>query len=110
MTLRGDAPPYRRPVGEFFRTEVATNERGGKQSGLPVRLDLVDPYAILALGRVLAKGVHYGEDNWRLISAREHANHALSHLLGWLAGDDSDPHLEHAFCRLMMAIAMEGER
>ena len=99
----------RRSVAEFFTDEVHVNEHGGKQSRVASRLDLVDPYAMLALGRVLAKGVHYGVDNWRAIPARDHANHALNHLMGYLAGDPSDPHLEHAFCRLMMAVAMEGQ-
>lgn len=98
----------RREVGDFFTDEVTVNENGGRQSAVPVRLDLVDPFAILSLGKVLAFGAKHGEENWRNISAREHVNHALAHLMGWLAGDSSEPHLGHAFCRLMMAVAVGG--
>jgi hypothetical protein len=98
---------YRRETKEFFSDEETINESGGKQSRTHYRLDLVDPFALLVLGRVLLRGVRYGEDNWRLIPAKDHVNHALGHIMGWLSGDKTDDHLANAFCRLMMAIAME---
>lgn len=104
----GEVPPQRE-TKEFFSDEEVVNDAGGKQSKTHYRLDLVDPYAILALGRVLAKGVKYGKDNWRLIDAESHVNHALGHIMGWMNGDKTDDHLANAFCRIMMAIAMEKE-
>lgn len=98
---------YTRRTEEFFSDEETINENGGKQSRTVYRLDLVDPFAILSLGRVLQRGVKYGKDNWRLIPAEDHVNHALGHIMGWLGGDKTDDHLANAFCRLMMAIAME---
>ena len=86
---------------------VSVNERGGKQSALPYRFDLIDPYAIFTLAKTLHKGVEkYGEDNWRKITVRDHLNHLLAHVYAYLAGDKQEEHLEHAFCRAMMALAL----
>ena len=86
---------------------VSVNERGGKQSALPYRFDLIDPHALFALAKVLHMGAEkYGEDNWRNITVREHLNHLLAHVYAYLAGDTQEEHLEHAFCRAMMALAL----
>jgi hypothetical protein len=91
-------------------TPLETNSRGGKQSASPYRFDLMDPVAQFALAEVLAQGAEkYGVDNWRKIDARSHVNHLLQHVYAWLAGDTTDDHLEHAYARAMMALAMERE-
>lgn len=93
---------------------VETTEGGGKQSYIPYAFHLIDPKAILALAKVLAEGERkYGRDNWRKISTESHLNHALTHIYAHLGGDTQDEHLEHAFCRLMMALGViyqEGGR
>ncbi len=74
----------------------------------PYRCDLVDAPALFQLAAVLAKGAaKYGEDNWRGIPVELQINHALQHLYAFLAGDTSDDHLGHAFCRCMMALAVK---
>lgn len=60
------------------------------------------PPAVLAPG-----AVKYGEDNWRKIPAKDHLNHALTHVFAFLAGDGQDDHLEHAACRMMMALEIK---
>ena len=95
--------------------EMEVNERGGKQSKLDMRLDLVDAAAILWLGHVLFQGANaYGEENWRLIGRNSHLNHALVHIFQYLEearlGHFEDMHLAHAFCRLMFALATEENR
>lgn len=86
--------------------EMVVNESGGKQSRLDYRFDLIDSKAIFALAKVLDEGEkRYGKDNWRKIEAQSHINHAISHLYAHLTGDNQDEHLEHAFCRVMMAVA-----
>lgn len=88
-------------------TEIVTNEHGGKQSKLRYRFDLIDPVAIFKLAEVLHQGEQkYGRDNWRKISPEEHINHAITHLYAYLAGDNQDDHIEHAFTRVMMAIGV----
>lgn len=104
----GSWPASRSIEGVGPDAPETVNEHGGKQSAVPYRCDLLDGKAMLELAKVLKHGAHYGEENWRLITDREHVNHALTHLFAWLAGDETDGHLSHAFCRLMMAVAMEG--
>lgn len=84
------------------------NDQGGSQSHLPYRFDLIDPQAIFALAEVLYQGSErHGEDNWRKIPINDHLNHALAHIYAYMAGDEQDDHLGHAFCRMMFAVALE---
>ncbi len=103
----------KRPLGLNFDDPVVTNKKGGKQTGVGFRLDLLDSHAILRLGAVLKEGADkgYEKNNWMLISADEHINHALGHIMAYLGGDhyedEEEDHLGHAFCRLMFALRME---
>lgn len=98
----------KKAVNQFFSESIEWNEEGGGQSGVGFRLDLMDPYATLELGRILKKGAErYSPDNWRKIDVAAHVNHALGHIMAYLAGDKSDPHLSHALCRLHFAVAVE---
>lgn len=91
-------------------TPTVTNERGGKQSASPYAFHLTDPIAMFKLAEVLAQGAaKYERDNWRLIDTEDHVNHALQHIYAYMANDDQDSHLEHAFCRLMMAVATQED-
>jgi hypothetical protein len=86
---------------------IVTNEQGGKQSKVQGRFDLLPPLALIGVAKVLGEGAtKYGEDNWRLIKANSHINHAICHLLAFLAHDTQDAHLEHASCRILMALEM----
>jgi hypothetical protein len=86
---------------------VITNDKGAKQSDTGLRMDLVPPRAILAVGQVLNDGAKkYGVDNWHGIPVNDHINHALSHLYAHLAGDTQDEHLSHAACRVLMALEL----
>lgn len=101
----------KKPVEKFFSDSIEWNESGGGQSGVGFRLDLMDPYATLELGRILKNGAErYAPDNWRKIDVGTHVNHALGHILAHMAGDRTDPHLSHALCRLHFAVALhDGE-
>lgn len=84
---------------------VVVNAHGGKQSHSPYRCDLLPPLATLAVAGVLRHGAaKYGANNWHAIEVPEHLNHAITHVFAYLAGDGSDDHLEHAACRLLMAL------
>lgn len=92
---------------------IKVNRNGGRQSDLPLDYTLLDMQAMFALADVLTKGaLKYERDNWRLIPEKDHINHAFHHLLAYNGGDQQDDHLEHAFCRLMMAVAQKhsGEK
>lgn len=85
-----------------------TNEKGGSQSHVPARFDLVDGRAMFAMCTVLHEGAEkYGENNWRLIDVEDHLNHLIMHAYAWLAGDRTDAHLSHIMCRAMFATAVD---
>jgi hypothetical protein len=89
--------------------EVHVNERGGKQSKLDVRYDLLSPTAIKALAQVLAYGAEkYDPWNWTKIDTKDHVNHAMNHIIEYLAGNEDEhfPQLYHALCRMMFAVHM----
>lgn len=91
---------------------TTTNERGGLQSHIPVRFDLIDGNAMFAMAKVLHEGAEkYGVDNWRLIPLEDHLNHLLMHTYAYLSGDHSDEHLSHILCRATFAqgIALQGD-
>ena len=90
--------------------EIVTNEKGGKGSRVHGRYDLIDGKALERLAQVLEEGARkYAPGNWKLVEQHEHINHALAHLCKCEQGDTTEDHLGHAFCRLMMAIGVEGE-
>ncbi len=75
-----------------------TNEKGGSQSHIPVRFDLVDGKAMFAMSAVLHEGAEkYGEDNWRLIDVNAHLNHLIMHAYAYLADDRTDDSNGHLF-------------
>ncbi len=83
---------------------ITVNDRGGSQSHIPVRFDLIDGKALFEMAKVLDEGARkHGEDNWRLISLEDHLNHLIMHAYAYLAGDRSDEHLSHIMCRATFA-------
>lgn len=85
-----------------------TNEKGGSQSHIPARFDLIDGRALFEMAGVLHEGAEkYGENNWRNIDINDHLNHLIMHAYAYLAGDRSDAHLSHIMCRAMFAQAVE---
>lgn len=84
--------------------ETTTNERGGSQSDISARFDLIDSKALFEMAKVLDEGAKkYGENNWRLIDIEDHLNHLIMHAYAYLDGDRSDEHLSHIMCRAMFA-------
>ena len=81
----------------------------GAQSKALYRFDLIDAPTLFKVARVLATGAEkYGENNWKMIDAESHINHAISHLYAFLAGDQSDEHLTNAICRVIFASGVVG--
>ncbi len=83
---------------------TTTNEKGGSQSLIEVRFDLIDGPALFEMAKVLHHGaVKYGEGNWRKIPVNDHLNHLLMHTYAYLSGDTTDEHLSHILCRATFA-------
>lgn len=111
MGISGDLKEFngarvvRQVAGVGKDAPTVTNEHGARQSKTLYRMDLLPPLASLAVAEVLAVGcAKYGKNNWHGISVEDHLNHALIHIYSHLAGDTQDDHLEHAACRMMMAL------
>ena len=94
----------------YGRLEGATKQDGGK-----LRLDLVPPEAMTAMGRVLTFGAaKYAARDWehgmswgRIVAA------LLRHLFAWVGGEDKDPesgfsHLDHVICNAAFLVAYEA--
>ena len=89
---------------------VTFNAKGGGQSDLPARFDLIDGKAMFAMAQVLDEGAKkYGANNWRKIDIEDHLNHLIMHAYAYLAGDRSDGHLSHIMCRAMFAQGVQFE-
>ena len=87
---------------------IDVNEQGGKQSAVPYAFELIPPLALLAVARVMREGKKYdtpGEQpNYYKVAIGDHLNHALGHIIKFMAHNEDEPHLTHAACRLLMAI------
>lgn len=90
------------------QAEIVTNTQGGKQSKAEYLWTDFCPKALLRVARLSCAGKEkYGADNWRKITAKEHIDHAVSHLMLWLAKDTSEDHLTHAAWRVLAAMGVE---
>lgn len=56
------------------------------------------------IDRAIASGKYPPGDTWRERLVTEHLRHAVAHLRKLRCGDSSEPHLEHAATRILMAL------
>lgn len=96
-------------------TAGAPAEEGRKDDAEKVRLELIPPEAIFALGDILTFGAgKYAPRNWeRGMSWGRVFAALMRHLWSWWARADADPetgrsHLWHALCCLVFLIAYES--
>lgn len=92
MVLERDYTPQSGPV---YPQDIEENE-----------YRFIEPEWLDSVARGLTAGAvkHPGE-TWRTIPSKEHAARAIRHLNMYLMGDRSEPHLENASMRVMMAFA-----
>ena len=87
--------------------KIVENAEGGKQSEKSYRFDLVPARAAFAVAEVFAYGAkRYAPWNWLKVPLADHLNSVLGHINAHMMGDDQDDHLEHAACRMMMALEL----
>ena len=88
---------------------------GLKHDAGKLRLDLLPPEAVRALGAVLTYGAEkYGPNNWRGVAAERYEAALLRHWLDWKEGAARDvesnlPHLWHVLCNAAFLVALEKE-
>jgi hypothetical protein len=88
--------------------EITVDANGYKTRKTPYRMELIPGEAILSIGEVFTTGAEsHGDWNWLKGDPAHHVGKAITHLYAWLAGDRSDKHLQHAGCRVIMAITLE---
>ena len=87
-----------------------------KFDGEKVRLDLVEPSIIEAIGKVRTYGVKkYGdEQSWRKVEKPRYIAAAMRHFEAYRKGESNDaesgmPHLWHCACNLMFLIELDKE-
>lgn len=106
-----ETPDYSLFVGGMSADQpIETNESGGKQHERPYASEMLPPKALLEVSHVRweANTVYgYDEMNYKRIGKRKHIGRAITHLLSWLAEDESNSHLAHAACRVLFALEME---
>ena len=90
------------------------NPRGGRQSCTPYAFHFLPPNALFAAAEVAKYGAEkYSETladrNYKKITVEEHINHAIQHLIAYLAGDETDDHLSHAILRTMFAYEVDHD-
>lgn len=86
-------------------------ENGAKRDSIPERFDLIPMAALRECAVVMSGGAEkYGDNNWRGLPQREMLNHGMRHLVLYMSGDRSEPHLSHAACNLLMAMEVQDAR
>lgn len=85
---------------------------GGVAGKVEYRMDLLDPTAILVIANIMHEGVktHPDAGNWKRLPVNVHVNHALTHIMMYMAGSVTEDHLGRALTRLMMAVGIERSK
>lgn len=92
---------------------VSENKRDPKYYCHTYRSEWIPPRAILALSHIrweYSELYGDGENNYKLVSTKEHVGVAITHLFAWLAGDVSSEHLEYALESIAFAVETDGDR
>jgi len=98
----------RKRLDRKLMEEIITNDKGGKNSSIGVRYDLIPALAIKELAKVLSEGAEkYAAWNWLKVEIDDHINHSINHTYNYLGTTGNQiEELSHAFCRLGMALEL----
>lgn len=89
--------------------KITVQKSGGQRFGLQARYDSISPVGLRRLAETHYEGDFcYGRFNWRKgLPISDTLNHTIKHIFEYLAGDRSEPHLEHAAWGLFAAMHFE---
>lgn len=107
-------PDLSNPIEKEMGTAVQPCGDENKHDGDKVRLDLVEPSLINAVGRVRTFGVkkYPDEQSWRKVSKQRYIAATMRHFEAYRSGEFLDPesglpHLWHVACNIMFLIELE---
>jgi len=82
---------------------------GGRIGYIPFGYHLLPLRGLAKAAAVMRAGERAGRSasEWRSVPVEEHINHAISHLIAYLAGRMDDHHLANAVCRVLMAADLD---
>lgn len=97
--------------------ETICGEPSRKHDVGKTRFELVDPYALEQLARVLTYGARkYSAGEWRGLEnwAERYHGALMRHLIAWQGGEQMDPesglpHLSHVLCNAHFLVALDRE-
>lgn len=79
-------------------------------SQLMAEIFIAEPKYLEIIAKVLEEGAEkYSRNNWKLIPAVEHFNHALIHLYALIEGDTQDDHYAHFLTRIAMFVETDTD-
>jgi hypothetical protein len=112
MSSKHGSPFLDSKVGGKTDDPSETHPGGGVAGKIEYRCDLLDPTAVLVVANIMHEGMksHPDPDNWRKLPVEVHINHALTHVMMYIAGSKTEDHLGRALTRLMMAVGVERGR
>ena len=89
---------------------------GLKHDGVKLRLDVVPPEMIEAVGAVMTHGIEkYGEGSYKNVDPKRYRAALMRHICKWLKnphGKDEDsglPHLYHIACNVAFLLELDKE-
>jgi len=83
--------------------KTMTTEQGGKQTDEPFDFTRYSAIGFLHVANVAyCANKKYGKGNNKKIPVKDNVNHIIIHCMKWLAGDNSEPHLQRIQARAMM--------
>lgn len=86
------------------RTDPKFNHKIGF---IPFAYHLIPLKGLAKVASVMRKGERKDRNGWEEVSVEEHINHAISHLISYLAHRHNDHHLANAGCRVLMALDLD---
>lgn len=101
--------PQKEDIMGWAEGKIPDPEFNGNCNFIPFAFHLVPVRGLAKVAAVMRKGERKGRSGWGKVPVEEHINHAICHLLAYLAGRRDKPHLANAGCRVLMAADLDSK-